>query len=97
MQELHANLVDASHEKHLPVVADRSKCSMKVQVGSTEHPMTPEHHLDFIALETERGVQVVRLKPDGGPHACFAIRSTPRAIYSYCNLHGLWKTELKEE
>lgn len=97
MQEMHANLVDASQEKHLPVVVDKSKCSIKVQVGAVEHPMTPEHHIEFIALETVSGLQVVRLKEGSGPHACFAVRCTPKAIYEYCNIHGLWKTEVKDE
>lgn len=96
MQELRPNLVEASQEKHLPVVTDKSKCAIKVQVGSVPHPMTPEHHIEFIALETETGIQVVRLSSEGGPHACFAVRNTPKAIYEYCNLHGLWKTELQE-
>lgn len=90
------NTVDASQEKHVPAIVEIDNRSMKVQVGSKEHPMEPEHHIDFIALETESGVQISRLKEGSGPHACFCFRSKPKAVYEYCNIHGLWKKDVSD-
>ena len=60
MQELVANTVDASTEKHVPVVTKVDDCTIKVQVGSVEHPMLPEHHISFIYVETENEDQLER-------------------------------------
>lgn len=93
MEELVANTVDASAEKHVPVTSKVDDCFLKVEVGSVAHPMTPEHHIAFIYLETENGGTIKNLKDK--PEAKFCIcADKPVAVYEYCNLHGLWKTEL---
>ena len=93
MEELIPNTVDASNEKHVPVVTRIDDCSIKVEVGSVAHTMLPEHHIAFIYVETENGGIRVDLtdKPDAVVCTC---GSKPVAVYEYCNLHGLWKTEL---
>ena len=53
MTELKPNTVEASQEKHLPVVTIEGNI-VKVKVGSVEHPMTEEHHIAWIYLETEQ-------------------------------------------
>ena len=95
MTVLVPNTADASGEKHLPEVTV-SGDSMKVQVGSVPHPMADEHFIQFIYVETEHGGQRKSLKPGDEPSAefCFA-NDKPIAVYEYCNLHGLWKTEAK--
>ena len=93
MQELIPNTVDASGEKHVPVVTRLDDCRIKVEVGSVAHPMTPEHHISFIYVETENGGIRVNLKDE--PVAEVYVGNTkPVAVYEYCNLHGLWKVEL---
>ena len=93
MEELTANTVEASVEKHLPVVTPIDECKIKVEVGSVAHPMAPEHHIDFIYVETENGGQRIDLKDK--PEAVFCVcGDKPTAVYEYCNLHGLWKTAL---
>ena len=93
MKELVPNTVDASQEKHVPVVTRLDDCRIKVEVGSMAHPMTPEHHIAFIYVETENGGIRVNLKDK--PEAVVCVCSDkPIAVYEYCNLHGLWKTEL---
>ena len=93
MEELVANTVDASQEKHVPVVTRIDDCTIKVEVGSVAHPMLPEHHIAFIYVETEHGGIRVDLKDK--PEAIIALgEEKPIAVYEYCNLHGLWKTEL---
>ena len=89
MEELVANTVDASQEKHVPVVTRIDDCKIKVEVGSVAHPMLPEHHIAFIYVETENGGMRMGLKDK--PEATFCVcNDKPVAVYEYCNLHGLW-------
>ena len=94
MKALVANTTDASKEKHLPVISyDGDK--LTVDIGSIEHPMSDEHFILWIFVETEHGGQRKALKPTDKPHAQFVfIDDKPIAVYAYCNLHGLWKTIL---
>lgn len=94
MQELTPNTVDAAREKHLPVIAQSGE-TVTVKVGSVEHPMTEEHYIEWIILETKQGYQKKDLKPGEKPEAAFALTAGDEAVaaYAYCNLHGLWKTE----
>ena len=95
MTGLVPNTVDASGEKHLPE-ATLSGDNLRVQVGSVLHPMTEEHYIQFIYVETEHGGQRKCLKPGDEPIAEFSfVGDKPVAVYEYCNLHGLWKTEIK--
>ena len=93
MEELIPNTVDASNEKHVPVVTRLDENTIKVEVGSVPHPMLPEHHISFIYVETENGGIKVNLKDKPEAVIC-TCTATPVAVYEYCNLHGLWKTEL---
>ncbi len=95
MQELIPYTNDTAMEKHLPVVECCKDGTVKVKVGSQPHPMTPEHHISFIFLETENGGQVRYLTPEDAPEAVFHIckdKEKVVAVYEYCNIHGLWKT-----
>lgn len=93
MQELIPNTVDASNEKHVPVVTRLDDNHIKVEVGSVPHPMLPEHHIAFIYVETESGGIRINLKDKPEAVVC-SCSERPIAVYEYCNLHGLWKTEL---
>ena len=94
MEELKANTVDASLEKHVPAVTVEGD-TVKVQVGSAVHPMLKEHHIEWIYLELENGGSRKALSPVEAPEAVFHTAGVkPVAVYAYCNLHGLWKTEL---
>lgn len=92
MTELVPGTVDAALEKHVPVV-ERSGNTVAVKVGSVEHPMLPEHFIQWIALETNQGSQIKYLQPGQAPQASFALAEGEevKAVYEYCNLHGLWK------
>lgn len=96
MTELKPNTVDAAQEKHLPVVAIEGNI-VKVKVGSVEHPMTAEHHIAWIYLETAQGGQRKKLTVGGKPEAEFALTSGDKVlgVYEYCNLHGLWLTKVE--
>jgi len=87
-------IVEASKEKHLPQVTV-SKNGIDVSVGSVLHPMEKEHNISFIYVETERGGQRKCLKIGEQPRLSFCfVNDKPVAVYAYCNLHGLWKTEI---
>lgn len=94
MEELIPNTVEASNEKHLPAVSVNGG-EVLVAVGSVEHPMVAEHFIEWVALETENGSQRKFLQPGEKPEVSFLLNGEkPVAVYAYCNIHGLWKTEL---
>ena len=95
MELLKPNTVDAAQEKHVPVVTVNGD-KVSVKVGSVEHPMTPEHFIGSILLETSRSLQVKYMKPTDKPEAEFVLApgEKPVAAYEYCTLHGLWKAEI---
>ncbi|MBQ6720465.1 MAG: desulfoferrodoxin [Oscillospiraceae bacterium] len=94
MEELIPNTVDASGEKHIPVV---KVCEgiVEVNVGSVDHPMVDVHWIEWIQLVTDKGSYRKWLNPSEAPNVKFLLgEEKPVAVYAYCNLHGLWKTEL---
>lgn len=95
MQELVANTEDAAQEKHVPVITVDGS-TVRVAVGSVEHPMIEKHYIQWIYLQTTHGGQRYILKPGDKPEAVFALAegAAPLAAYAYCNLHGLWATKL---
>lgn len=95
MEALEAGVTDAAVEKHVPVV-EVADGIVDVKVGSVAHPMEEEHYITMIVLETATGFQVKELAPGQAPEAQFALAEGEKAVavYEYCNLHGLWKTEL---
>ena len=92
LELLVANTVDASQEKHVPVY-EVVEDEIVVKVGSVEHPMEKAHYIMWIAQVTDNRTTRVRLYPEQGTETRFPyIKGS--TIYAYCNLHGLWKTEL---
>ena len=101
MRLLSPGETDGAVEKHLPVMKEcmvedthGKHCKIVVQVGKVPHPMEDGHFIKWIALETEHGFQIAYLK--SGDEACVTFYEDEKvvAIYAYCNLHGLWKTEI---
>ena len=94
MPDLVPNTVEASGEKHKPVVTVEGS-RVSVNVGSVNHPMLAEHYIEWIALETSHGIYRRNLKAGDAPAAVFQLtEEAPVAAYTFCNLHGLWKTEI---
>ena len=97
MEEMVPNTVDASAEKHVPVVEVTAN-KVEVVIGEVQHPMAEEHYIEWIALETEQGIQLKKLNSGEEPTAIFRLNGEKAtAAYAYCNLHGLWKTEIVEK
>lgn len=94
MEELCPNTVEAATEKHIPEVSRNGRL-VHVKVGSVPHPMVEEHHISFLYLQTESGGQMRRLQAGEGAQGMFAVlEEEPLAAFAYCNLHGLWKTDI---
>ena len=97
MTKLEPGTVEASEEKHVPVVNVEGN-TVEVNVGSVDHPMVEEHSILWVYLQTDRGGQRKCLEVGSAPKVTFALYDeTPVAVYAYCNLHGLWKTEIEEK
>lgn len=93
MEELEMNENSGAPEKHVPVI-ERKGDEIIVKVGSTGHPMTDEHQIDWVYLQTERGGQRKKLDPCDAAEAHFVVTKDdkPVAAFAYCNLHGFWKS-----
>ena len=48
------NCLEASGEKHLPVVTVEDG-AVHVNVGSVNHPIIPGHYIEWIYVQTENG------------------------------------------
>lgn len=93
MNEIKANVVDASLEKHVPVLEIVGNI-LNVTVGSVEHPMLEEHYIEWIYVVADDRVQRVKLHPGTSPKASFDIGDAKHIeVYEHCNIHGLWKAE----
>ena len=96
MEALVPNTVEASGEKHLPVAVMDGNV-LRVHVGSVDHPMLPEHFIEWVYVQTDQGGQRKALKSGDAPEVSFCLGDDKAAaVYAYCNLHGLWKTEIKK-
>ena len=95
MTRLEPGTVEASHEKHIPIVTVDGD-TVKVSVGSVIHPMAEEHSILWISVVTDKGSRRKTLKAGEAPEAIFTLNGEkPISVYAYCNLHGLWKTEIQ--
>ena len=94
MEALVPNTVEASGEKHIPAVKVTGNV-VEVNVGSVDHPMESVHWIEWVQLVTDKGSYRKWLNPGEAPNVKFLLGDEkPLAVYAYCNLHGLWKTEL---
>lgn len=98
MKELIPGTTDGDKEKHVPVVK-QDGCKICVLVGENAHPMEDSHYIQWIAIETTKGVHRKCLKPGERPKAVFAIGKSENLIaaYAYCNVHELWKCDICKE
>lgn len=94
LAELNAKTVDAN-EKHVPVVEINGSL-VHVKVGSIPHPMTEEHQIEYILVETDKGFYVKDLDFNTPAEATFTLTTGEKVlkVYAYCNLHGLYLKEV---
>lgn len=96
LEPLNENTSDGATEKHLPLVKQNGAI-IEVSVGEIMHPMEESHFITTIFLETTLGFHSMTLTPGSRPEVSFYLADNEKAIavYEYCNLHGLWKQEIK--
>lgn len=90
------NTVDASTEKHIPVI-DKGNGGIVVKVGSVPHPMEDKHYIEWIEVISGPSLYVKGLKPGDKPEASFPSSSKDVKVRAYCNLHGLWSDKPHRE
>lgn len=83
---------DQSTEKHVPMI-EAVEGGYKVTVGSTLHPMTDAHYIEWIELVAGDEVLRKHLNPGDEPVAVFKTDAKEVVAREYCNIHGLWKNE----
>ena len=101
-----ANTVDASHEKHVPVIEKTDK-GITITIGSVLHPTEPEHYIEWIEIIKGDNKSMRRyLKPGDKPQITCKCKKADTSCECgcqdtenikarcYCNLHGLWEADL---
>lgn len=96
MKEMTAKTADHSTEKHVPIPVEHSGGGSRIAVGSTPHPMTNEHYIEWIEIVNGSWVNRYYLKPGDKPEAFFHVELKPgMVVREYCNVHGLWENTIK--
>ncbi|MBP8960503.1 MAG: desulfoferrodoxin [Bacteroidales bacterium] len=88
------NTVDASKEKHVPVI-EKTATGVRVKIGSQPHPMEEKHYIEWIEIIVDGRSCKKFLKPGDKPEAEFPTGATGVEnieAREYCNIHGLWKS-----
>lgn len=91
MTLLKENTVDASLEKHVPVL-EVTGDGVKVKVGAVAHPMEEKHYIEWIEIMADGKVCRQYLLPGSSPEAFFPVKAEKLTAREFCTLHGLWKS-----
>jgi superoxide reductase len=95
------NTIDASTEKHIPIISKEEENKITIKVGEVPHPMTEEHYIEWIEKDVDGKICRKHLQPGEEPEAKFCLKDPDSKVKAreYCNLHGLWKSgeEKKDE
>ncbi len=92
MQLIQAGTVDASKEKHVPVL-EKTAQGYKAKVGSVPHPMEEKHYIEWVELIADGKSYKQFLQPGQQPEAEFCIQAEQVTAREYCNVHGLWEAK----
>ena len=86
-------------EKHIPVIIKGDNGEYFVKIGSEEHPMTEEHHIDFIEAISQDKKYITRKYLQAGekPELKLECKCYELTVRAYCNIHGLWESILSKE
>ncbi len=93
MRLLKANSTDAAGEKHVPFFVKKDN-ELEIRVGSVLHPMTDEHYIQFIEVNSLDGRYVKRKYLNPTEEPTFNLKGydvDSLTTREYCNLHGLWE------
>lgn len=96
MKLMEVKKLEEGKEKHLPVI-EKVGDRVIVKVGSVKHPMIETHYIEWIEIVTDNGVYRKYLKPGDEPIAEFCVKVEKFSAREYCNLHGLWQSDYKQQ
>ncbi|GFO55999.1 desulfoferrodoxin [Geomonas sp. Red276] len=85
-----ANTVEASKEKHVPVI-EKGNGTITVKVGSVPHPMEAVHYIEWIELIADGKIYRAQLNPGDAPEATFNVTADKVTAREFCTLHGQWQ------
>lgn len=95
MELLKANTVDASVEKHVPVIEEHDEEKI-IRVGSSPHPMEESHYIQFIEVISNDQNYVKRKYLHPGDEPAMKLKCACEHGFfarDLCNLHGLWSNQ----
>jgi len=87
------NTVDASLEKHVPVI-EKTEKGVKIKIGAIAHPMEEAHFIEWIQVVADGIAQRKYLLPGDLPEVEFCVQAEKITARAYCNLHGLWQSQI---
>ena len=73
MKFMNEQTADYKKEKHVPIIEKTEDGKTRVYVGSTFHPMTNEHYIQWIEIVADGKVYRQNLTPGAEPVAIFDI------------------------
>jgi len=82
-------------EYHIPVYLKDDNNETYIQVGKDQHPMTEEHHIEFIErISKDKNYLTLKYLNIGEePKIKIDNIYENECAIEYCNIHGLWKGE----
>ena len=84
------NTVDASVEKHMPVV-ERVGAYIVVSVP---HVMEEDHYIEWIGMDANGTIGKKFFTAGMNAKAIFPYVAGSK-VYAYCNKHGMWSTNIE--
>jgi len=91
---------DDGVEKHLPVIKEK-ETYFEISVGEVEHPMTLEHHIEWVEINTSKESIKKFFNVNEKPVFTIPKDHKVKNVRAYCNKHGLWRRmnidEIKRE
>lgn len=96
MEYLEAKKGDSEYgEKHVPVFATKDENGEEIRVGSTLHPMSEEHYIQFVETisKDNNRAEIQYFSPSDEPIMLIKDKLGIDKARAYCNLHGLWEGE----
>lgn len=84
---------ESLNDKHIPII-EKTIDGVKIRVGATKHPMSDDHHIDFIqAISNDKKyVKTKFLDTEEEPELKIKCNcSSSLWVRALCNIHGLFK------
>ena len=96
MEKLEMNNTESgTNEYHIPVYIEDDNGFTSIQVGKELHPMTEEHHIEFIERISKDKMKLALeyIQPGKEPRMQLQEDSGEECAVELCNIHGMWKSQ----